>query len=115
MLSRAAVGGAREAPMTDTGWWTLLLGSLGSVGTILGLLLKYRTDLRAAAAALEKQRQEAAQAAETGERNLRNDLFTETRALRKELLDQADAHDKEIAAVRAEAAAQTRSQGLEIK
>jgi hypothetical protein len=115
MLLRAAVVGAREAPMTDTGWWVTLLGSLGSVGTILGLLLKYRTDLRAAAAALEKQRQEAAQAAEANERNLRQDLFAETRALRKELQEQADAQDREITAVRAEAAAQTRSQGLEIK
>lgn len=103
--------------MTITEWLTLLSG--GSLGTLLLGYLKYRADLRAAAAAqaqaLDKQRQEAAQAAETNERNLRNDLFTETRALRKELLEQADAHEREIAAVRAEAAAQTRSQGLEIK
>lgn len=112
MYYRVAVPGASEAPMNDTGWWVTLLGS---VGTILGLLLKYRMDLRAAAAALEKQRQDAAQTVETNERTLRQDLFAETRLLRKELQEQADAHDREITAVRAEAAAQTRSQGLEIK
>lgn len=109
MVSRAARPGA---PMNETAWWVTVLGSLG---TLIGLVLKYRTDMRAAAVAREQVRQETKDAAADNEQQLRDQLFSETRALRRELREQKAAYTDEIAAIRGEALLQQRALGLELK
>ncbi|HEX6607116.1 MAG TPA: hypothetical protein VF276_09410 [Chloroflexia bacterium] len=77
--------------MNDTGWWVTLLGG---IGTILGIILKWRTDVRKLTL--------------SGEQRLRDDLF-------KALDTQKALHAEEIAAVRAEAKREQRALSGEIK
>ena len=77
--------------MNETGWWVTLLGS---IGTILGIILKWRTDIRKLTL--------------SGEQRLRDDLF-------KALETQKTLHAEEIAAVRAEAMRERRALSGELK
>jgi len=110
MAPRAASTGAQ---MTDTGWTALLTTIVGAVVTIVGVVLKWRSDLAAlgvkaqeVAATTTTAQATAADLAADNETALRADLFELYRVEKKARQDLFKQYQADIAALRAQMAHQ---------
>lgn len=99
--------------MTQEGWIALLTTIIGAVATVLGLVLKYRSDLarltvdaRQVAVNSTTAAATAADQAADNEQNLRADLFELYRAEKRARQDLVKAYQADIKALRDQMAAQ---------